>query len=500
MRDLESNRFAMPLITKEHYLQCLNLGIFGGFASVISIILRWIYYPSYITAILSDSTYTQFRIRSIIDSISYLDVPLVILIGIGFFGFFARHGLKEGYLFILIFILFAYSYPINSNNDIRNLLFLNSVDIYTTFSYVFIILQSFVLFLILFKKSKSGTDSKVTKLASFMILISPLLEYAWFYLSEPLRFSRDLLANRILGTMTNGILMAVPNLILTVFSAAIFSLLFYKEKQSDGLKTQIDTEAIGHNEDELIVVKPPLMDSEIARYLILLGIAGGISMFISLIVKSVLLSQYYSVLFSDGVQAASAANQSLFYLLQLNLSITFVVSLGFFGVFAKNEQRIGYIFLLMFILPVSDQLYTLIGPVVIALNPAHSIGFLYNELEIIVATVLALLLWKNKDTISNKTLLAVTCLALVSFEIIQVLWTFHARDLFVQYDLVNLSVEGTYADAMLSSIPDLLFHFILSFLYISLFISESRNKGFGLIGSNASDSSIVDISILDLNY
>lgn len=486
MRDLESERIVIPLITEENYRQCLNLGIIGGCASVISIILKWIIYPSYISAILSDSTFTQIRINSLLQSISYFDAPIAILIGIGFFGFFAKNGMNEGYLFIFVFLLSVFSYPIY-DYDIRDLLFLNSVDPSTTSAYILIILQSLVLFLILFRKSKFVTDVKVSKLASIMILLSPVLEYAWIYLSEPLSFTRDPLLNRIMGSMANGLLRATPNLIITILSAVIFSLVFYREKQSDVQTTLIHPKAIHSNNDELITISPPLVDSEIAKYLIILGVMGGILMLISLIVKSVLLSQYYLVLFSDGLLAPNPASQSLSYLVQLNVTIIFAIGLGFFGVFAKNGQRIGYIFLIAFIFPVADILYTSISSVAMILNPMLSLGFLYYGLEIVVAIVLAVLLWKNKDWTSNKTLLAVTSLALVLYEIIKIIWAFYARTLFVQYDLVNRAVQGTYSNAMLASTPDLLCQMILSLLYISLFVFEIRNKAFRMIRGTASE-------------
>jgi hypothetical protein len=468
----------VPIISQKNYRACLSIGIIGIVLELVIMVVRWVLYPQYIVAVLRGLTITQSQIEFLIFNINSLTEPISILIGLGFFGIFGRNGMKEGYLFLLMVLFSTINYPMMYSDNVGYLLFQSLVGVDMISTYIRFFIPNLIMFLILFIKSELFIEQKFLKASAILLLLSPIVEFVWFYLSEPFRFYYDPLLGATIGNMASGIIVAIPNLIVSLVSAVIFLKLFYKEMQADNAGIPSISEATGSEADDLVTISPPLVDTRITKYLLIIGIIGAISMFVSFIMQSVLWSQFYELLFSDGLLATSVMNQSFNLVLTQESTINLALGIGLFGVFAKNGQRIGYIFLIIFFLPVDEFLYSTISSIVLSIQSFSSTAVIYYGSEISVSIILAMLLWKNKIWVEHKIVLGITSLALVLFEIIQVLWNIAAADLSVQYDYMNLTVEGSYANAMLYITPHLILNIVMPLIYLILITTELKSKEF----------------------
>ena len=166
MNALHSDIIVMPIVSEKNYRRCLSLGILGIFVEIVILIVRWILYPQYINAILRGFTFIQNQLSFLIFSISSFSQPISILIGLGFFGVLARNGMKEGFLFLLLFLVSNINYPVESSYSVENLVFLRSFGIDFISSYIYFFIISLVISINLFEKSKSFTEENLMKTSS----------------------------------------------------------------------------------------------------------------------------------------------------------------------------------------------------------------------------------------------------------------------------------------------------------------------------------------------
>lgn len=326
-------------------------------------------------------------------------------------------------------------------------------------------------------KKESLAAENFALFASIMLTLIPIAEFAWYFLSEPLRFYYDPLLNSNVGSVLSGLLVGFPHLVLTIISTAIFAKLFLGELRADQEGIMGRGKETGEKGDAIISVVSPLVDLEIAKYFVIIGIVGAFSLVVLRIIQSVVLYEYYVVLLSDGLLAVGELNSLLNLTYLPEPTLTLAIALGFFGVFSKSGQRTGYIFFIAFAVPIFTMLQPLIYSIVILLQLEGAlVSYLVGYGTFIVSDfVLSLLLWRNKDWISSKKLLAITCLLVMLVRPALLIWSVYTNHLGIQYDISTMTVTGSVSGAMLVALPSMILNVVNVVVYAALFIFELRN-------------------------
>lgn len=212
----------------------LILGLVGLCTTTAVLILDWVLYPNYILALLAGEW--SYSIRSELNSLGLLhlfDAANLALIGLGFFALLSKYGMKEKYLFLILYLFPAYD-PFSFILFPYGGYLVFDLQYYEMVDYLRVVFTTIIASYILFNSRFKIPNTKVVIYASLMLAFTKIGPLAQYFISSSLRLHYDEVLHQVVGTLGGPLTIIGLSQIPAILCIIFCSVLFIRELRTGG--------------------------------------------------------------------------------------------------------------------------------------------------------------------------------------------------------------------------------------------------------------------------
>lgn len=252
-----------PLVERRTYRFLMYLGLIAMFGSIVVYLLELVIYPQYIHTMLTDGLLPALVFNVQLNSVHSMNSLILLFMGLGFLGVFAKHGRKSGYLFLLVLILPLIIHPQFMVDFIIGVTAIDESLVWSVAIMGPAIGTSVILAFLLYQGLGSISNKRFIGLVSLTFVASQVAYVVWRFVTQHLAPVYDLMHFdvtqwTVTGSIENAMFITMPRIVGAIVCAIIFAAFLIYEIRTDDYTSgelQQEKEMIDDTSMEIVISK-----------------------------------------------------------------------------------------------------------------------------------------------------------------------------------------------------------------------------------------------------
>jgi len=215
-----------PLVERRIYRFLMYLGLIALLGTIMIYLIELVIYPPFIQVMLTEGMLPSLSYNSQLNLIHSFDSLILISIGLGFFGIFAKYGKKSGYVFLLLFVFPIFSLQPSIAGFVIGITGIDNFLIWYLSAWGPAIGQSLVLAILLYHSLEPVIGRRITGLVSLTLATSQISQVVWYFSTRHLAPVYDFVNWTVEGSIANTLLVCIPIIIGAITCVIIFVAFF----------------------------------------------------------------------------------------------------------------------------------------------------------------------------------------------------------------------------------------------------------------------------------
>lgn len=215
-----------PLVERNIYRLLMYLGLIALLGALMIYLIELVIYPQFIQVMLTEGMLPSLIYNSLLNLIHSLDSLIIISIGLGFFGIFAKYGKKSGYIFLLLFVFPIFSLQPFIGDFVIRITGIDNFLIWYVSAWGPAIGKSLILAVLLYHSLEPVIGRRTIGFVSLTLATSQISQVVWYFSTRNIAPVYDFVNWTVEGSIANTLLVCIPIIIGAITCVIIYVTFF----------------------------------------------------------------------------------------------------------------------------------------------------------------------------------------------------------------------------------------------------------------------------------